>query len=132
MSLEDVNIFCTHSDMAAVSLRTRYHSHCKAENEGRVNLSLPTEETSDFPLNPPVFTETSTERKHDPFFFFVPFFLDSRHFCFPDGHPDVSLGPKETQAVPEEILSRGAEKSSYDSYHLLSPSRELKPKCTAQ
>lgn len=72
-----------HSDMAAVSLRTRYHSHCKAENEGRVNLSLPTEETADFSLKPPVFTETSAERKHDPFFFFFfPFFLIVGIFAF--------------------------------------------------
>lgn len=55
-------------------------------------------------------------------------FLGSWHFCFPDGHPDVSVGPQEAQAVPEEILSWGAEKSSHDSRYLLSSAQELQLK----
>lgn len=116
--------------MWRLSLRLWYISNFKAESKGKVNLSLPTEETTDFSMNPLVFTETLKENTWS-FFLFL-FFLGSWNFCFPDGHPDVSLGPKETQAVPEEILSGGAEKSSYDSYHLLSSSQELEPMCTVQ
>uniref|UniRef100_A0A8V0XJN5 Trans-2,3-enoyl-CoA reductase-like n=1 Tax=Gallus gallus TaxID=9031 RepID=A0A8V0XJN5_CHICK len=69
----------------------------------------------------PVFqVQPTTPSRGSSCWYPVPTILMSWHLCFPDGHPDVSLGPKETQAVPEEILSRGAEKSSYDSYCLLS------------
>uniref|UniRef100_A0A8C2TJA2 Trans-2,3-enoyl-CoA reductase-like n=1 Tax=Coturnix japonica TaxID=93934 RepID=A0A8C2TJA2_COTJA len=69
----------------------------------------------------PVFqVQPTTPSRGSSCWYPVPTILMSWHFCFPDGHPDVSLGPKETQAVPEEILSRGAKKSSNDSYCLLS------------
>lgn len=79
-----------------------------------------------------LYSQKQTLKENTWSFFLFLFFLGSWNFCFPDGHPDVSLGPKETQAVPEEILSGGAEKSSYDSYHLLSSSQELEPMCTVQ
>lgn len=118
--------------MWRLSLSLWYSSYCQAESKDKVDLSLSGEETADFSVNPLVFTETDTENRHMIFFYSLLFFLGSWHFRFPDGHPDVSLGAKETQAVPEEILSRGAEKSSYDPHHLLSSSRELKPKCAVQ
>ncbi|OWK60370.1 Trans-2,3-enoyl-CoA reductase-like [Lonchura striata] len=89
------------------------------------------EETANVSISPTVFPETGSERTHMIIFFKI-FFPASWHIRFPDGHPDVSVGPEETQAVSEEILSRSEEKSSYDSHHLLRLSRELEPKCTLQ
>lgn len=70
--------------MWRLSLRLWYLSNCKAENKGRVNLSLPTEQTADFSINTLVFTETDVKRRHMVLFFglFFSFSLVAGIFAF--------------------------------------------------